>query len=271
MRAPAAEANNAMPRPSGSAMVVIALLSIGSASARADDDVPSFDRPGLAFASQTLAHGDWAWEQGLPDVSTDRQQGVRTTTCLADSLLRYGFTDSLELQLGADSRGLQDVRGPDAIHVRDEGGGDARIGLKVALPVHSETFSAAVLATFAIPVGRVPIGDDGYAKDLGVSMAWSGEGGTSMSLYVDHHRGRDGTGSLAAIAYGFAVRDGLAGYVEGGFGSGAVHAREAGAGLTWMLTPRVQLDASFLRALDRATTDWQSGLGISVYFAGSHS
>lgn len=268
MRAPAAEPDDDMPHPSGPAIVVVALLWIGCA--RADDDVPSFDRPGLAFASQTLARGDWAWEQGVPDATTNRQQGVRTTTWVADSLLRYGVTDAFELQLGADDRGWQDVRGSHAMHVRDEGGGDARIGVKFALPWRSDAFSAAVLATVGIPVGRAPIGDGGYSGDLGVSIAWAGDGGRSVSLYVDHHQGRDGAGSLAAIAYGFAVRDGLSGYVESGFGSGAMHAREAGAGLAWMFTPRVQLDVSFLRALDRETTDWQSGLGISVYFAGTH-
>jgi hypothetical protein len=102
-------------------------------------------------------------------------------------------------------------------------------------------------------------------------MAWPAGDARSVTLYADRHWGPDGNGALVALAYGFPLRDRLAGYVEGGVGSGASHAREAGGGLSWMATPRVQFDASFLRALDRATTDWQAGFGVSILFAPSRS
>ena len=42
--------------------------------------------------------------------------------------------------------------------------------------------------------------------------------------------------------------------------------RAVGAGLTWMATPRLQLDASFLRGLDEETVDGQGGIGLALYF-----
>ncbi len=42
--------------------------------------------------------------------------------------------------------------------------------------------------------------------------------------------------------------------------------RAAGAGVAWMATSRLQLDASFLRGLDAASSDWQGGIGLALYF-----
>jgi hypothetical protein len=47
-----------------------------------------------------------------------------------------------------------------------------------------------------------------------------------------------------------------------GQGSGTV----AGAGLGWLITPRVQFDAGFDRRLDGAVPDWQTNLGVAIYF-----
>jgi len=251
------------------AMVAVAFLAIG-AFARADDDVPAFDRPGLAFAASTLPGGRCAAEQGLFDASTDRTSGTRSTAYVADSLVHCGIADGIELQLGADSWGRLDVHAPNGAHAIASGGGDARIGAKIA-PWSSGAFSFALLATFVVPAGREPIGGHVHARDLGASMTWAAGDERTMSLYADRHWADDGDGNLVAVAYGFPLHGHLGGYIESGFGTGALHAREAGGGVTWMLTPRVQLDASFLRALDRATTDWQAGFGISICFAGARS
>jgi hypothetical protein len=246
------------------AMAAVAILAI-SASARADGDAPAFDRPGLAFATSTLPGGRCAAEQGMFDASTDRTSGTRSTAYMADSLVHCGIADGIELQLGADSWGHLDVHEPHGVHTIASGGGDARIGVKIA-PRSPGAFSFALLATVVLPVGRAPIGGQVRARDLGASIAWAVGDERSLSLYADRHWAADGNGNLVAVGYGFPLHDRLGGYIETGFGTGALHAREAGGGLTWMLTPKVQLDASFLRALDRPTTDWQCGFGVSIAF-----
>jgi hypothetical protein len=39
----------------------------------------------------------------------------------------------------------------------------------------------------------------------------------------------------------------------------------AGAGLTWMISPRVQCDAGFDHHVSGTTAEWQGNLGVSVY------
>ncbi|MCF5930793.1 transporter, partial [Xanthomonas perforans] len=116
-------------RRTASALVMLALcVASGHAAAQADD-APAFDRPGIPFAAEALQPGAFAWEQGLPDASTDRSDGQRTTQYTADTLLRLGLFQNVELQLGSDSYNWQHGGG-----VRVRGGGDSSVGLKVALP-----------------------------------------------------------------------------------------------------------------------------------------
>lgn len=78
------------PRRTAFAAVMLALcVASGHASAQSGD-APAFDRPGIPFAAEALQPGAFAWEQGLPDASTDRSDGQRTTQYTADTLLRLG-------------------------------------------------------------------------------------------------------------------------------------------------------------------------------------
>lgn len=229
-------------------------------------DAPQFDRPGLSFSTPSLAAGQVVWEQGLPDASFDDAGGVRSREYLADTVLRFGLSDAVELQLGADSYGHVDVRGA-GTRQSASGAGDARAGLKWALPGSGDAFSWAALATFSFPTGQAPIGDGGYARDLGVTAAWTLTGDRGVTLYADRAWSDDGNGWLFSGSYAFPLRDALGGYVEAGVGTGSERTRVAGGGVTWMATPRVQLDASFLRGLDARSPDWQVGVGFSVFFA----
>lgn len=228
-------------------------------------DTPEFDRPGLSFSTSTLPAGGFAWEQGLPDASTDRRGGVRTTTWVADTLLRLGLTDTVELQLGVDSWGGVRIRG-DGVRYSDRGGGDGSASVKWAPATAGDRFSWALLATASLPVGAAPLGDGNHDYSLGATVSWALPANASTSLYANRDWGDDGRGWMFSADYGFALRDGLDGYVEAGYGTGASRTRVAGAGVTWMATDRLQLDASFLRGLGRRSPDWQGGIGMSWYF-----
>lgn len=229
------------------------------------DEGPSFDRPGLSFSTSTLPAGGFAWEQGLPDASSDRSDGIRTTTWVADTLLRLGMTDTIELQLGADSWGGMRVQGHGG-HRSEHGGGDGWVSVKWAPATDDETFSWALLATRSLPFGAGPLGDGGQDYGLGVTAAWALPADTGVSLYANREWGDDGGGWMFSTDYGFPLGEGLEGFVEAGYGTGATHARVAGAGLAWMATTRLQLDVSFLRGLDRRSPDWQGGVGMAWYF-----
>ncbi len=240
------------------------LLSLIGFEAYADD-APEYDRPGIGFSTSTVGKGVFVWEQGLPDGSRDRSDGITVTRWTADTLLRLGLTRTVEVQLGADSWGGLRMRGAGS-DAQDTGGGDGSVAVKWAPRLASERFSLAFRAAATLPWGRAPLGDGGQDYDLGVTVAWQLPADTSLALYADRQWGDNGSGWLFSPSYGFPLGQDVSAYVEGGYGTGAQYMRAAGAGVTWMATPRLQLDASFLRGLDADTTDWQGGVGLALYF-----
>lgn len=124
----------------------------------------------------------------------------------------------------------------------------------------------AFKAGTTLPWGSAPLGDGGHVHDVGATVAWALPADTSLALYVDRQWGDEGSGWLVSPSYGFALGEDVSAYVEAGYGSGSQYMRAAGAGLTWMATPRLQLDASLLRGLDARTSDWQGGVGLSLYW-----
>lgn len=147
------------------------LLGLAVAAPVRADDAPGFDRPGIAFGTDTLSRGGIAWEQGLPDASWDDSEGVRTRTWVADTLLRFGLAETVELQLGADSYGGVRRRGLGA-RTSQHGGGDGRLSLKWVPTTGGDAFSVGVLATASLPYGQAPVGDGGHVYDLGITAAW---------------------------------------------------------------------------------------------------
>jgi len=85
--------------PASIALCVAASIGLGATAPARADEAPSFDRPGIAFSTGTLPKGRFAWEQGLPDFQRDDDGGVRSTQYNANTTLRLGLSDTVELQL----------------------------------------------------------------------------------------------------------------------------------------------------------------------------
>ena len=257
-------------------LLAAALLAIADNARAADDNAAAddgddaldieFDRPGLAFATATLPAGGVAWEQGLPDATTDRRDGVRSTTYEAGTTLRLGLLDSLELQVEHDSLVHVTTRGQGA-RGSDTGSGNTSVGLLWALPGRSESFEWSLLGTATVARGRAPFGDDESERTLGMTASWNLTHVDSVTAFANRSWTREGQGWLFAADYVREVRDALEAYVEVGVGTGEERQRVVGAGMMWKPRPNVQLDASFLRGLDDDSPDWQAGVGFAVYFA----
>lgn len=236
----------------------IALFGLVCTAAHAQDaaDV-EFDRPGIGFSPSVLAPGQIAWEQGLPDVSRDESDGVRTTRYAAASLLRVGIAEDLELQLGSDSRVWERTRRADA-RERVHGGGDSSVALKWVLPGSSNETQWAVLARQGVLTGASDIRAERAQQDLGVSVATG-----DLAFYVNGTRDENGTGWTVSPSYTFLSTETVGAYVEAGLGAGAQRSRALGTGITWRVAPAVQLDLSVLRGFADDEDDWTGGFGVS--------
>jgi hypothetical protein len=243
------------------------LLLAASHCARADG--PAFDRPGIAFAPSTLPADAWAWEQGLPDFQRDRSGGETSSAYVASTRVRYGVTDRFEIQAAIPIFEELDTHGSGRAF-RESGTGDFGVAAKYSVIQDSGPVSLAVLAAISFPTAtRGDLGNDSEQYSVGATVGRSLGETQSVALYanVDVLDG-DARWTLSPN-WSFALSPTLAGYVEAGLqpaGHGQPSNDTAGGGFAWMVRPTVQLDAYVLAGLTRASTDFATGCGASVYF-----
>lgn len=230
--------------------------------ATAHADNPGYDRPGIGFTPAVLAAGQVTWEQGLPDWSLDRADGVASRQANVDSLLRVGLGGPLELQLG--STPYARLRSGSQ---RVDGHGDSSLGLKFA-PAARGPLSWGLLASVEFNDGSPALRADGRQYLLGAQLNLQLDTRNALSLYVENVRAGGTNRPTLALGEGFALRPDLNIYTEAawlrvpGIGSGSL----AGAGIAWQATPRVQWDIGLDRHLAGAAPRWLANLGVSVYF-----
>lgn len=217
---------------------------------------PGYDRPGLGFTPAVLQPGDLMLEQGLPDWSRDDGTSLYT----ADTLVRLGVARSLEVQLGTGWNRLEGS-GP-----ASDGRSDTSLAAKFA-PSTTGNVSWGLLGSVGFTDGAQAFRAEQTQYLLGASINWQHSAEQSLGLYVEAVDG-DADSRLLAVNHGWALSPALGMYVElaaqhlDGVGDGSM----GGAGLTWQLTPRVQLDISARRRLGGHADTWQGGVGIAVYF-----
>lgn len=217
---------------------------------------PGYDRPGFGFTPTVLQAGDVTLEQGAPD--WNRADGASTYT--ADSLLRLGLGHSLELQLGTGWNWL------DEPGFTTNGRPDTTLALKVA-PQARGNFSWGLLGSVEFADGARAFRGDRRQYLLGASFNWQHGDDHSTGLYAEVQQG-DTNSELLAVNEGWSLTSALGVYVEAAaqhvedLGYGAL----AGMGLSWQVTPRVQLDAGARHRVAGHADTWQGGMGVSVYF-----
>ena len=249
--------------------LLLALLVLAGCSTalptRAEN--PGYDRPGYGFTPVVLAAGEITLEQGLPDWSRDHLDGVSTAQYSADSVLRVGIGGPLELQLGTSPWNALSQTG--AGHTeRNTGHGDSTLGLKLALPSPNPAFSWGLLGSVEFTDGAPAFRSARRQYLLGAQGNLQIGARQSLGIYVQDLRSAGAGGTLLALSDNLALGNMLTLYVEAarlhaaGQHSGLVY----GAGLAWSLTPRIQLDAGFDHRVSGTAPEWQTNLGIAVYF-----
>jgi hypothetical protein len=232
------------------------------AVAGAHADNPGYDRPGIGFTPAVLGAGQVTWEQGLPDWSLDRVDGVASRQASIDTLLRVGLGGPLELQLGAVPYAR--LRSGDQ---SDDGHGDSSLGLKFA-PSAEGPFNWGLLASVEFNDGSPALRADRRQYLLGAQFNLQLDARNALGLYLEEVRAGRTNRPTIALGEGFALRPDLNVYTEAawlrmpGRGSGSL----AGAGIAWQATPRVQWDVGLDRRFAGAAPRWLANLGVSVYF-----
>lgn len=246
-------------------IAALVTLMLGAALPALADN-PGYDRPGYGFTPAVLAAGDITIEQGLPDWSRDRQDGTTRSQYSADSLLRIGLGGPLELQLGSSPwNSLRQSGG--GSDITRHGHGDSQLGLKLALPSSNRALSWGLLGSVEFTDGARDFRNDHRQYLLGAQLNLQADEHHSLGAYLEDVRSGGSDSTTLALNDNYALTRTLALYVETALlhspeqGSGSV----AGAGLTWMITPRVQIDAGFDHRLSGTASQWQANLGASIY------
>jgi len=247
------------------------MLFATSMQARADDTnssrtVPSYDRPAFGFGTSALPAGGFAIEQGMPDWSLTKQDGVRASQFMTDSLLRVGVGHGLELQVGSTPFNwlMQRAGG---VSQRITGRGDTVLSLKVAPPSSNPAWSWAALGTVEFSDGADGLRLPQRAYTLGVTVAQQLDERTTLGYFAQWQRlGNHGAYQLAGN-YGYAINKVWSVYGEmvGLHQSGRSGAL-VGAGFTYLPNARLQWDISFDRGFAGTAPAWMLGLGVAFYF-----
>ena len=248
-------------------MPTLALLGWLCMAEPARADNPGYDRPGYGFTPAVLGPGDITLEQGLPDWSLSKQDGATSSQYTADSLLRIGIGGPLELQLGSSPwNALRQTDMDGVAHYR--GHGDSSLGLKLALPSSAPSFSWGLLASMELTDGADAFRNDRRQYLFGAQLNLQASEHHGLGLYLQDVRSGDLNNTTLAVSDNYSLNNTLGLYAE----IVALHVPDrgngtlAGAGLTWMISPRVQLDAGFDHRLGGVASTWQTNLGVSVYF-----
>lgn len=232
----------------------------------ADDNTPSYDRPGYGFAPDALPRGGFAYEQGLPTWTLDHDDGIRSSQYTTDSLLRLGLGGHLELQLGGSPFNRLSQRGMGMSEV-DHGHGDSSLGLKLGLPSSDENWSWGLLGTIEFTDGAQAIGNDRRQYTLGLTVQQQVDEKHQWSYFAQAQQmgGQSSFFGAADYTYQFSQAWGV-------YGEAAVEHDDArngmqvGNGFTWSPNPRLQFDAWWRRKVAGHANDWEAGLGVAMYF-----
>lgn len=249
--------------------VALATLGFSCLSFAADY---SFDRPGTGFSTATVPVGQWAWEQSIANAQyleyqNEQGQSVKHTQVYADTLLRTGLSDDLELQLGwqGPAWAKSKVAGQS---IEEDGLGDVSIGLKKAIDLDDEKLSMALLAQAVIATGNdnFSLQDDLYSLGSVVSYDYNHDLTTAISMFYAMQDGRWRVTAVPTLEYNFSPK--LGGYSEFVYSKaeGQDYEYGLGSGLLYQVNSRLQLDASVGVGLNGKHDHYQAALGFAYAF-----
>lgn len=236
------------------------------------------DRPGLGTPACTIGSGSAAVELGGLTWTLDRQGADRSDEFSAgDLLVRYGLTDSLEVQIGWTAYAHARSR---AGNVVEEAGGTGDILIALRQNLHNPDgsgLSIALMPYATLPAGSDAVGAGDWGAGLIVPVSYELPGGFALGLTASADAAVDEDGEGRHFAFGAVlgldvpIADSLGATFE--FSArrdrdpaGASSELLAGLSAGWSPDGDLQLDIGANFGLNRAAADLELYFGIARRF-----
>lgn len=239
----------------------------------------STDRPDTTESAYTVDAGHFQIELSFVDFTSDRRNAdgetVRTLAA-APMLIKVGLLNNVDLQIGIDpytrERTSDDAAGTAQTA---EGFGDTVVRVKVNLWGNDGGETALALMPFIkFPTAAEGLGNGHIEGGLIVPLAIALPGEFALGLMAEVDFNRSGADDRYVVDFvhtatvGHEIVGDLGGYIEyAGFlnlNGDEDYRGFFNAGLTYGLTPDVQLDAGIRVGLTQAADDFGLFVGISV-------
>ncbi|MEG3088605.1 transporter [Sphingomonas sp. PB4P5] len=237
-------------------------------------------RPGLGTTPCTISPGKISVETALVDWTRDDNSDAREDTILVgDTQIRFGVTDTVELQAGWTPFGHVRTRDKVAGGVDSANRvGDAYLGFKANLvSPDGSGFSAAVSSFATLPVGRMPTGAGDWGAGLLAPISYDLNDTLNLQFTPELDAAVDEDGNGRHLAYsgvaglGIKLSEQLTTTLEVQLLRDRDPAEKtsqalAGVSLGYMVGDDLQLDCGINAGLNRQSPDTEMYLGISRRF-----
>jgi Putative MetA-pathway of phenol degradation len=154
--------------------------------------------------------------------------------------------------------------------ISEAGMGDLSLAVKVDFTTGEDELDVALVGVVTFPTAPRDIGLGSEQFSLGATAGWSLAADHAVALYANVDL-LDGHATWTISPnWSIALSDSVGAYLEAGYQLGDAPSQAdnfvGGGGLTWMVTPVMQVDAYVLAGLTGSSTDLSAGCGVSVFF-----
>lgn len=262
-----------------SLLLTLSLVILASPSLAGEEPPLITDRPDQTESAFTVASGLFQIEGGWGYGERRTEGEDLDFQAFPQALLRIGLNPIFELRLGIPGIEIERTRTASGA-TSQEGLVDATLGLKVVIAkergIRPQT---AFLGTLSVPSGD----DEFTSRRVDPSFRFTFSNTLNSRLSLGYNVGMiwrtqpDSQATLISqslfdwtVALGISVNDRIGVFVEA-FGiapqESELRTRTSfDTGITYLLTPRLQLDASVAAGLSSAAADWAVSLGASFRF-----
>ena len=241
------------------------LLTVLATPVRAQGTI-STDRPGFAFNPTVVPAGAFQVEVGTPQLT----QSTLGTLVNAPTHLRYGITPRLEARVFSS---IYNSFSADGAGADSDGFGDVEVGVKyqILTAAPGGTPNLSFIPTVVIPlgddelVGIATVSDPVVNANLAAGFALPSAFGLTILAGATIPTADDANvNANLVVLVGRSFTPQFSGYVESAaFPTDGATPLYAGAGLAYLLSNTVQLDAFFDAGLNDDATDLFAGVGVS--------